>query len=70
MSDLEFEYILGQVWKYRQIKQEVRERGSKRANATTEKQRQAILEKGRKKGREIFFKAIVNTSDTLRASTT
>ena len=61
--DLEFERIIDEVRKYRQLNQDVRERNRKRVNIFTEEQRQAILDKGRKEGRETFLRQIVNTSD-------
>ena len=68
ISDLEFERILSELDRYRTLKQEVRNKAKKKSKSITDKQREAILQQGRKEGINAFLKQIANTSNISNAN--
>ena len=68
ISDLEFERILSELDRYRTLKQEVRNKAKKKSESITDEQREAILQQGRKEGRNAFLKQIANTSNIPNAN--
>ena len=64
ISPQEYQRILKEVDHYRQIKQQIRQKTKRATNAITEEQRQAILDQGRKEGREAFLQQVASSSAT------
>ena len=62
ISPDEYQRILKEIEHYRQIKQQIRQKTKRITNAINEEQRQAILDQGRKEGKEDFLRQIANTS--------
>ena len=54
LLDLKFERILSELERYRALKQELRYKAKKKADAVTDEQREGILAQGREKGRNAF----------------
>ena len=70
ISHQEYQLILKEVEHYRKMKEEIRTKSKKKTDAITAEQREAILARGRKEGREDFLKKIAGTSATPPASAT
>ena len=66
----EYLLILKEVEHYRKMKEEIRTKTKKTTDAITAEQREAILARGRKEGREDFLKKIAVTSATPTVSAT
>ena len=66
----EYLLILKEVEHYRTMKEEIRTKSKKTTDAITAEQREAILARGRKEGREDFLKKIAVTSATPTVSAT
>ena len=64
VSPLVFHKVLQEVEKYRKLKADIRNQAKAKVKEITKEQREEILEQGRKKGKEDFFKKIANTSGT------
>ena len=62
ISPQEYQRIIKEVEYYRHIKQEIRQKSKRITDALTEEQRQAILDCGRKEGKEDFLRQIATTS--------
>ena len=62
ISPTEFHKVLQEVEKYRKIKADIRNQAKAKMKENTNKQREEILEQGRKEGKEGFLQKIANTS--------
>ena len=69
ISPDEYQRILKEIEHYRQIKQQIRQKTKRVTDAINEEQRQAILDQGRKEGKEDFLRQIANTSGILPSHT-
>ena len=70
ISPDEYQRILKEIEHYRQIKQQIRQKTKRITNAINKEQRQAILDQGRKEGKEDFLRQIANTSGIQGANIT
>ena len=70
VSYIEFKRILSELDRYRTLKHEIRNKVKKNSEAITDEQREAILQQGRKEGRNAFLKQIANTSNIPNANVT
>ena len=70
ISHEEYQLILKEIKHYRKMKEEIRTKSKKTTDAITAEQREAILARGRKEGREDFLKKIAGTSATPTVSAT
>ena len=68
VSDLEFEWILSELEKYKALKQELRHKAKKKTDAISNDQREAILAQGREESRNAFLKQLANTSTIPNAN--
>ena len=68
ISLTEFHKVLQEVKKYRRLKADIRNQTKAKVKQITKKQREEILEQGRKEGKEIFLRQIANTSGTQGAN--
>jgi len=68
ISPEEYRRILQEIEHYRLMKQQIRQKAKKVTNTINEEQRQAILDQGRKEGKEAFLQQIANTSATQHAT--
>ena len=64
VSPIEFHKILQEAKSYNKLKADIRTRAKTKQGKLSKEQREKILEKGRKKGREDFLRKIANTSCT------
>ena len=62
ISSTEFHKVLQEVEKYRKLKSNIRNQAKARVKEITKKQREELLEQGRKEGKENFLRKIANTS--------
>ena len=68
ISHEEYQFILKEVEHYRVIKEQIRTKSKKVADAITAEQREAILAQGREEGKQDFLRKIAATSDTPTAN--
>ncbi|XP_066930627.1 uncharacterized protein [Clytia hemisphaerica] len=68
ISHEEYHFILKEVEHYRVMKEQIRTKSKKVANAITVEQREAILAQGRKEGKQDFLRKIAATSDIPTAN--
>jgi len=68
ISHEEYQFILKEIEHYRVMKEQIRTKSKKVANAITVEQREAILAQGRKEGKQDFLRKIAATSDTPTAN--
>ena len=61
-SPTEFHKVLQEVGKYRKLKADIRNQAKAKEKGITKKQREKLLEQGRKEGKEDFLRRIANTS--------
>ena len=64
ISPDEYQRILKEIEHYRLLKEQIRTKSKRVTDAITEEQREAILNEGRKQGKQDFLKQIANTSAT------
>ena len=64
ISHEEYQFILNEVEHYRVMKEQIRTKSKKVADAITAEQREAILAQGREEGKQDFLRKIAATSDT------
>ena len=64
ISHEEYQFILNEVEHYRVMKEQIRTKSKKIADAITAEQREAILAQGREEGKQDFLRKIAATSDT------
>ena len=69
ISPTEFHKALQEVEKYRKLKIDFRNRAKAKIKQIMKKQREELLEQGRKEGNEDFLRKIANTSGTQGACT-
>ena len=69
ISPTEFHKLLQEVEKYRKLKADIRNQARAKVKQITKEQREELLEKGRKEGKEDFLRKIANTSGTQGVST-
>ena len=69
ISPTEFHKLLQEVEKYRKLKADIRNQARTKVKQITKEQREELLEKGRKEGKEDFLRKIANTSGTQGVST-
>ena len=69
ISPTEFYKLLQEVEKYRKLKADIRNQARAKVKQITKEQREELLEKGRKEGKEDFLRKIANTSGTQGVST-
>ena len=62
VSPTEFQKVLQEMEKYRELKADIRNRTKATVKQIEKKQREEILEQGRKEGKEFFLRQIANTS--------
>ena len=62
ISPTEFHKVLQEVEKYRKLKADIRNQAKTKIKQITKEQREELLEKGRKEGKEDFLRKIANTS--------
>ena len=62
ISPTQFHKILQEVEKYCKLKADIRNQAKAKIKQITKKQREELLEQGRKQGKEDFFRKIANTS--------
>ena len=62
ISSTEFHKVLQEVEKYRKLKADIRNQSKAKVKQTSKKQREELLEQGRKEGKEDFLRKIANTS--------
>ena len=62
ISPTEFHKVLQEVEKYRKLKANIRIRTKAKVKQISKEQREELLEKGRKEGKEDFLRKIANTS--------
>ena len=62
ISPTEFHKVLQEVEKYRKLKADIRNQAKAKEKGITKKQREKLLEQGRKEGKEDFLRRIANTS--------
>ena len=70
ISHEEYQFILKEVDHYRVMKEQIRTKSKKVADAITAEQREAILAQGREEGKQDFLRKIAATSDTPTANAT
>ena len=70
ISHEEYQFILKEVEHYRVMKEQIRTKSKKVADAITAEQREAILAQGREEGKQDFLRKIAATSDTPTANAT
>ena len=68
ISHEEYQFILKEVEHYRVMKEQIRTKSKKVADAITAEQREAILAQGREEGKQDFLRKIAATSDTPPAN--
>ena len=68
ISPAEFHKILQETENYRKLKADIRTKTKTKIAKITKEQREEILEKGRKEGREDFLRKIANTSGIPNAN--
>ena len=68
ISHEEYQFILKEVEHYRVMKEQIRTKSKKVADAITAEQREAILAQGREEGKQDFLRKIAATSDTPTAN--
>ncbi|XP_066920803.1 uncharacterized protein [Clytia hemisphaerica] len=68
ISHEEYHFILKEVEHYRVIKEQIRTKSKKVADAITAEQREAILAQGREEGKQDFLRKIAATSDIPTAN--
>ena len=68
ISHEEYQFILKEVEHYRVMKEQIRTKSKKVADAITAEQREAILAQGREEGKQAFLRKIAATSDTPTAN--
>ena len=61
ISPIEFHKVLQEVEKYYKLKADIRNQAKAKVKEITKKQREEILEQGRKEGKEDFLRKIANT---------
>ena len=61
-SPTEFHKVLQEVEKHRKLKADIRNQAKAKEKGITKKQREKLLEQGRKEGKEDFLRRIANTS--------
>ena len=64
----EFHKVLQEVEKHRKLKADIRNQAKTKIKQITKKQREELLEQGRKEGKEDFLRKIANTSGTKGAN--
>ena len=64
ISHEEYQFILKEVEHYRVMKEQIRTKSKKVADAITAEQREAILAQGREEGKQGFLRKIAASSDT------
>ena len=64
ISSVEFHKVLQEMEKNRRIKKEIRRKNKAKAKQITKKQREVLLEQGRKEGKGHFLRKIAGTSGT------
>ena len=64
ISPTEFHKVLQEVEKYRKLKADIRNQAKVKVKQITNKQREKLLEQGRKEGKKDFLQKIANTSAT------
>ena len=64
VSHQEYQLILKEVEHYRSLKEQIRTKSKRVTDAISAEQREAILQEGRKQGKDDFLKQIASTSDT------
>ena len=62
ISSIEFHQVLQKVEKYCKSKADITNQANAKAKQVTKKQRQELLEQGRKEGKEDFLRKITKTS--------
>ena len=62
ISPTQFHKVLQEVEKYCKLKADIRNQAKAKIKQITKKQREELLEQGRKQGKEDFFRKIANTS--------
>ena len=62
ISPTEFDKVLQEIEKYRQLKADIRNQAKAKVKEITKEQPEEILEQGRKEGKEDFLRKIANTS--------
>ena len=70
ISHEEYQFILKEVDNYRVMKEQIRTKSKKVADAITAEQREAILAQGREEGKQDFLRKIAATSDIPTANAT
>ena len=68
ISPTEFHKVLQEVEKYRKLKADIRNQAKAKVKEITKKQREELLEQGKKGGKEDFSRKIAKTSDTQAVS--
>ena len=61
ISPTEFHKVSQEVEKYRKLKVDIRNQAKAKIKQITKEQREELLEKGRKEGKEDFLQKIANT---------
>ncbi len=64
ISAEEYSFILKEIQNYRTMKQQIREKSQHVTETITTEQREAILQQGRKEGKNAFLAQIAGSSDT------
>ena len=70
ISHDEYHFILKEIEHYRVMKEQIRIKSKKVADAITAEQREAILAQGREEGKQDFLRKIAATSDTPTVNAT
>ena len=68
ISPTEFHKVLQEVEKYRKLKVDIRNQVKVKIKQITKKQKEELLEQGRKEGKEDFLRKIANTLGTQGVS--
>ena len=69
ISFIEFHKVLQEVEKYRMLKTDIRNQAKAKVKQITKEQREELLERGRKEGKEDFLRKNANTSGIQGVST-
>ena len=69
ISFIEFHKVLQEVEKYRKLKTDIRNQAKAKVKQITKEQREELLERGRKEGKEDFLRKNANTSGIQGVST-
>ena len=62
ISFIEFHKVLQEIEKYRKIKADIRNQAKAKVKQITKKQREELLEQGRKESKEVFLRKIAATA--------